>query len=368
MAGIYIHIPFCHSKCAYCDFFSTPADSLREDYVDAVIEEYAIRRNELTEPVKTIYIGGGTPSILPTHLLDRLIHILPSDGIEEFTIEVNPEDVTEEFSAWLAGSPIGRVSMGIQSFDDTTLKAIGRRHTGECAMTALERLRRSGCDVSCDLIYGLPGQTLRSWNDSLRKAIDFRPAHLSCYLLSYELGTRLTAMLNAGKIKETDEATIGGMYASLCESTSAAGYEHYEVSNFSLRGHRARHNSSYWNLTPYLGLGTGAHSFDGTVRRYNRNDIKGYVACRSHGFTTVDPENESERYNDFLMVSLRTADGLDLEKLRLLFGERRAAAAEQIVRRLVHEGKMELTAGQRYRICESEWLVSDSIIIDFIEV
>lgn len=369
MAGIYVHIPFCHSKCAYCDFFSTPfAERFAGKYVSALENEYHSRRCELAGPVTTIYIGGGTPSSIDRSLLERLFAFLPADGIDEYTIEVNPEDVSEDFALWLKNdTPVSRVSMGVQSLDDSVLRTIGRRHTAAATIDAYKALKSAGIDISLDLIYGLPGQDMRSWRSSLERVLELKPEHLSCYLLSYEPGTRLTAMKQAGRISEATETEVMAMYDVLTQKTSGVGYEHYEISNFALPGHRALHNSSYWNLTPYLGLGTGAHSFDGQIRRFNPNDIKKYIECSGTGFAVAEEENLSERYNDYIITALRTNSGLDMKLIEKLFGLSRAEESARKTAAFVKADKM-WRNGDRAGIVERHWLTSDAIMLEFIEV
>ena len=215
---LYIHVPFCHAKCYYCDFYSSPNNKWMEGYVDAVINEWNRRKLTAPGPVDTIYLGGGTPSSLPLPLLERLLSALPSTGLREFTIEANPEDVTPEWVRFITErTSINRVSMGFQTFDDKELAAIGRRHSAAQSLNALELLRTHGIsNISCDLIYGLPGQDLESWQRSLDTLIGCRPQHISAYLLSYEPGTRLDVMLAKGKVSETDEETVSQMYRYLC--------------------------------------------------------------------------------------------------------------------------------------------------------
>ena len=368
MSGLYIHIPFCHSKCAYCDFFSTPRGYDTDAYVSALIGELKARKDEVENPFTTIYIGGGTPSSLPIPTLERLVKSLPSESAEEFTIEVNPEDVTQEFLHWLRDSPLSRVSMGVQSFTDSELKAVGRRHTSARAREALGDLMATGMNVSADLIYGLPLQTVESWEKSLNELLEFRPQHISCYVLSYEPGTALTSRLRAGKVKECGEAELCEMYAALCQQTAAYGYEHYEIANFALKGYRSRHNSSYWAFTPYLGLGTGAHSFDGRLRRVNPPDIAGYISQKGKDFFEVEDETPREQANDFIMVRLRTSDGLDMNELRRRFGATVADKALATACRLVEEKRLEYTGTDRFRIPETDWLTADSVILELIEV
>lgn len=375
MSGLYIHIPYCHSKCAYCDFYSTPSVAGKEEFVNALLDEFQARRDEIPGSVDTVYIGGGTPSSLPTRLLDRIISALPADGLTEFTIEVNPEDITEDFTHWLHGTPITRVSMGVQSFDDATLHAIGRRHTAAQAAEAIRRLQDTGLPLSLDLIYGLPGQTIEKWEESVVNILQFNPEHLSAYLLSYEPGTRLTAMLNAGKIRQVPTDTLVEMYHLLCRLTYSAGYDHYEISNFARPGHQARHNSSYWNLTPYIGLGPGAHSYDGArTRSYNPHNLRAYIAASGTGVTVRETESIDEAYNDLCMISLRTAKGLDTALVNNLFGRELAEYTERIAAPLAARQLLEVrqsTAGshyRNYRIPESEWLTADATITHFIRI
>lgn len=260
MAGIYIHIPFCHSKCAYCDFFSRPINRDIDGYIETLHKEYERRKYELAEPVTTVYLGGGTPSSVGVGNLEKLIKWLPLDNVTEFTIEVNPEDIDPPTARFLAESPVNRVSMGVQSLDDEELRFIGRRHSASQALDAYRTLRENGIDnISLDLIFGLPGQSVGSWEKTLERTLALAPDHLSGYSLMLEEGTRLRAMRDSGKFKEADDETIERMYMLLCEKTAKAGFSHYEISNFARESRQSLHNSSYWNLTPYLGLGTGAH-------------------------------------------------------------------------------------------------------------
>lgn len=367
---LYIHVPFCHAKCAYCDFYSTPNAKWKEGYVDAAINEWNRRKHEAPEGIDTIYLGGGTPSSLPTALLGKLLSALPTgDGIKEFTIEVNPEDVTGEWVKFITEETgIDRVSMGIQSFSDDELKFISRRHSAADAVKAYETLRAGGIDnISCDLIYGLPGQTLDSWKRSLDKLIEMRPEHISSYLLSYEEGTRLYAMLSAGKVTEADEDTVFGMYDYLCESLRSVGYSHYEISNFALPGRVAKHNSSYWDGSRYIGIGPGAHSWDGVNRSYNPSNLKEYIAANGENFGVVEEETDDNRFNDTIMTALRTAKGLDMGKLAEEFGKEAVDEMKAELPALLAKGEVELK-GNVLCIPEKHWLVSNSIMMPLIRV
>ncbi len=311
MAGIYVHIPFCASRCAYCDFFSTlKLEQAGAFYVEALIAEARLRRDELRgEPIKTLYLGGGTPSQLPVALLRRLVAglrgIFDLFGLEEFTVEANPDDVTPEWCAALPPLGVNRVSMGVQSFQDDILRAIGRRHTAQQAVEAVARLREAGIrNISIDLIYGLPGQTVESWTDSVRQAIALKPQHISAYGLTYEEGTRLWQQRERGEVIEVPEEQCIEMYRILVDTLQAAGYEHYEISNFALPGYHSRHNSSYWDDTPYLGLGAAAHSYDGAVRRYNPADLQEYIDKITAGAPAYEQEELTQRERDDERVML----------------------------------------------------------------
>ncbi len=373
MGGIYIHIPFCHSKCYYCDFFSRPCrhtDRVTyQNYTTALIAEWALRRNELSEPVSTIYIGGGTPSSMPVEFLEQLAEALPTDNVTEFTVEANPEDITPQWASAIKRAGVNRVSMGAQSIIASELKAVGRRHTPAQTVEAFNLLRRAGIDnISLDLIYGLPLQTPDSWQQSLDSVLELRPEHLSAYSLTYEEGTRLNAMRLAGKVTPAPDETVELMYSMLCSATSGAGYTHYEISNFALPGKHARHNSSYWDFTPYVGLGVAAHSFDGArTRRANPADINAYIDSINHNklFCTVETESVQDLYNDYIITHLRTLHGLDPEDIHRRFGtvfaERfKAACAPHIL-----AGRIEESHGRR-RISPQSWLISDAVLRDII--
>ncbi len=367
MAGIYVHIPFCHSKCAYCDFYSMPLRN-ETDFVEALMNEYASRKKELAQEISTIYLGGGTPSCLSRSQLTRIFNLLPVDKAEEITIEINPEDATEDFVKWLHhDTPVNRVSMGVQSLNDTELKTIGRRHSAIEAINAAKRLLESGFNLSLDLIYGLPGQNTTNWEKSLDGVLALSPHHLSCYLLSYEPGTRLTTMKQTGKITEISDTEAQEMYELLCDKAYSSGYQHYEISNFSKPGFHSRHNSSYWNLTPYLGLGPGAHSFDGKIRRFNPGNLKQYIENKGIGITVAEDENDSERFNDFVITSLRTEKGMSLELCSAMFGSLRRNKVETISERFIKEGIM-WHYSNYLGINTHYWLTSDAIMLEFIEI
>lgn len=373
MAGVYVHIPFCASRCSYCDFYSTlKLETAGSHYVDALIGEAVLRRCELHgEAVRTLYLGGGTPSQLPLPLLSRLVEglrgALDLHGVEEFTIEANPDDVTPEWCAALPALGVNRVSMGVQSFEDRILRAIGRRHTSQQVVKAVENLHDVGIgNISLDLIYGLPGQTLDSWAESVDRAIALAPRHVSAYWLTYEPGTRLWRQREQGEVTEVPEDVCIAMYHLLVKRLQEAGFEHYEISNFSLPGYHSRHNSSYWDGTPYLGLGAAAHSYDRNVRRSNPHDLHAYISCIAAGKTACIEEEMTlwERYDERVMLSLRTAAGMDMERLRQEFGDELAGHFLHEVQRHIAAGNIRREGDSRYVLTTDGILLSDSVMRD----
>ncbi len=359
MSSVYIHVPFCRSKCAYCDFFSVIRHDDAEKIAKAIAQEYDMRRGEVPMPVNTVYIGGGTPSVLSAEMLREMLVPIPLGCVEEFTIEVNPDDVTEQKAHMWKELGINRVSMGVQSFVDSELKVVGRRHSAEDARKACRTLRAAGFDnISLDLIYGLPGQTTDSWKYSLDSLVEIHPEHFSAYLLSYEPRTRLASMLKAGKITEATDDEVEQRYQMLCAVAADAGYEHYEISNFALPGRKAVHNSGYWTGVPYLGLGPAAHSFDGALRRFNPPSIGEYLA--SVGKPEVEPETESDKFNDRVLTALRTAEGLNFPQQPAGLDLR---DFNREVKRMLRQGLLVERNG-KILIPEERWLVSDSIIRD----
>ena len=367
MAGLYIHIPYCHSKCSYCDFFSTPNQKDLHAYVSALIAEAYLRREEIAEPYTTMYIGGGTPSILPTDELGRLVRELKNDGMTEITIEANPEDVTPQWADAIAEMGTTRVSMCFQSFVDSELSSIGRRHSANSSILAVKHLRNVGIEeISGDLIYGLPNQTIDSWRYSLEQILSLELPHMSAYSLSYEPGTKLYAQLLTGKIEEAEDDLVAEMYNMLISGLKESGYEHYEISNFAKKRHRSQHNSSYWHDVPYLGIGVAAHSFDGKLRRSNPRNIKAYINAISAGmpYYEIEEETEAERYNDYVITALRTKEGINLKEMSKNYNVSQLlkdAAGHISTKKLIH-------TGDYIAFDEKAWLVSDAVLRDLIIV
>ena len=373
MAGIYVQIPFCASRCAYCDFFSTlKLEQAGAPYVEALVAEARLRRDELRgESIRTLYMGGGTPSQLPLPLLERLAEglrdVFDLAGVEEFTVEANPDDVTAQWCAALPSLGVNRVSMGVQSFEDEILRAIGRRHTAQQAVEAVANLRQAGINnISIDLIYGLPGQTVNSWTESVRQAIALKPEHISAYGLTYEEGTRLWQQRERGEVIEVPGEQCLEMYRILVDMLQSAGYEHYEISNFALPGYHSRHNYSYWDDTPYLGLGAAAHSYDGTSRRYNPHDLHQFIDKVMSGTKACEQEELTrwERYDERVMLGLRTARGVDVHRLRSDFGDEAWQHFSGEARPHIAAGHLHVTEDGYYVLSRDGIMLSDAIIRD----
>lgn len=375
MAGIYIHIPFCKQRCSYCAFYSSTLYNIKEEYVDALCNELRMRKEYLKgETVETIYLGGGTPSTLTISQLQKICDTVyatyPVSDTPEVTIECNPDDLTPEFLKQLKTMPFNRISMGVQSFNDMQLKRLGRRHNAEKACSAVKNARAAGFgNISIDLMFALPGSTKEEWMHDLETAISLKPEHLSAYNLMYEEGTPLYNSLQRGEFKELSEEENLEQFQMLINSMKAAGYRHYEISNFALPSRESRHNSSYWNDTPYIGCGAAAHSYGGTSREWNIADIKEYIKGINSGKRNFEIEhlNEEERYNDTILTRLRTADGIPLAWMEKKFSNKlntymlRAAEKEVALGNLKEEnGHLSLT--------EKGIFISDAVIRELIYV
>lgn len=316
MTGIYVHIPFCKTRCKYCDFFSTTDLEKRAQYVNALLTEWQDRSIE-PSTISTIYIGGGTPSTLQLEHLQAIVGKWKVEGVE-VTLEANPGDITQEKAHAWRRMGINRLSIGIQTFDDDLLRLIGRRHTAEQARQAVVIAQAAGFDnISIDLMYALPSQTIEQWQRDVAEALQLGVQHISTYGLIYEEGTVMTALLERGHITPVDEDTELQMYDYLVGQLTAKGFEHYEVSNFALPDRRSKHNSNYWNDTPYIGLGAGAHSYDGKVRSWNISDIDAYIEqAMAHN---LHPEqellNEEDRHTERVMLGLRTNQGIAISEI-----------------------------------------------------
>ena len=373
MAGIYIHIPFCKRRCIYCDFFSTTQSEKKAEYVHALVRELEIRKDYLNnEEIETIYLGGGTPSQLSQEELEEIFtHIYKVYKVTpdaEITLEANPDDLTPEYVSMLRGLPINRISMGIQTFQEETLKLLHRRHTAQQAIEAFKRCREAGFqNISIDLMYGLPGETLETWEQDLQQAIALHPEHISAYHLIYEEGTTLWNLREQNKVEEAEEELSLTLFKTLIERLTKAGYQHYEISNFCLPGLHSRHNSSYWTGKKYLGCGPSAHSFDGTSRQWNVSSLEKYL----EGIRTDQLDFEIEnldlytRYNDFVITSIRTCWGMPLSQLRTNYGETLYNYCLRMAKPHIQQGVLEIEE-DTLKLTSEGIFISDGIMSDLL--
>lgn len=321
MAGIYIHIPFCKKLCFYCDFYHVLTPENNSVFISALIKELIARKDYLNnEPVTTIYLGGGTPSVFSVADLGMIIENLHAnfnvDAACETTIEMNPDDVNPGYLAGLKSIGINRVSLGVQSWRDTDLKMLNRRHNSAQATSALNDIFNSGFgNVTIDLIYGIPGMSIGEWESNLDYTFSFDIKHLSAYHLTIEKGTVFGKMLEKGLLTEIEEDDSAALFNLLIEKSESAGFIHYEISNFCKPGYLSQHNSNYWKQVQYLGLGPSAHSFNGYSRSWNVSDLKGYIKAINAGklYSESEDLDTNSRFNEYIMTSLRTMWGIDLD-------------------------------------------------------
>ena len=340
MAGIYIHVPFCQSRCAYCDFYSTTLLTHRAMYVDTLCRELRHRLPELQgQKIETIYFGGGTPSTLTIDELSKILRCIKESATfnnsinQEITLEANPDDLKDEY------------------------------------VQGLHRLQQAGLtNISIDLIYGLPGETIDDWSYSLDQAILLGVKHISAYHLTYEEGTRLWRMKELGLAQPIDEEQSVLSFELLREKLLSAGYEHYEISNFAQPDYHSRHNSSYWQGTPYIGIGPGAHSYDGHTRRWNLSDLTAYLAT-PHGEDVPHEEEhltEDEHYDERIITELRTSQGIDLNKLLTDLGERYHSYCLQCAAPYIHRGQLIHTHDNHLHLTPESILISDAVMRDLL--
>ena len=401
---IYVHVPFCRSFCTYCDFYSEVAsrcrkaeDALKQEtlfgeFAQALAAETAARAEEISDDVNTLYIGGGTPSVLPLSAFGTLLEALKKAGhggpFDEFTVEVNPEDIVEKGPSYVEGLlslGVNRISMGVQSFDDGILRFMNRRHDSATARRAYGILEDAGVrNISIDLIFGLPQLSSGQWKETLDKALSISsrgvlPQHISSYQLSVEPGSMLARLVEKGTWMEASEELCQEQYSILCEELAAAGYHHYEISNFAQPGFEARHNSAYWSHVPYVGLGPCAHSYlnqspqgeqsiipshgirncgNRQTRQWNAPDLRSYLAAASSGdFSTVlggEALDSDQLVLERIMLGLRTSAGLPSDFLL-------AHCDKSALDRALSLGHL-VPSGTSLRIPENHFFISDSII------
>ena len=365
MATLYFHIPFCKRICTYCDFYKVGAIELMPRTLDAMHRELASRAKYLSNRCLTsIYFGGGTPSLIAPEEIEGFIsharRLFDCSAVEEITLEANPDDLTEEYIARLSQTSINRISLGIQSFDDGVLKFMNRRHTAAEAKECVGRLRRAGYDnISIDIIFGVAGFGDDWLRSTLREAIALDVEHISAYHLTVEERTRLGVMVRKGEYQPVSEEQSESDYRLVEDMLTAAGYEHYEVSNYAKEGRRAKHNSAYWQGVEYLGIGAGAHSFSGDDRRWCISTAKEYA----EGDIRFENENLSgtDHLNEYIMTALRTAEGIDLEHIFRCYGEEEKSRVLRLAEGWIERGTL-IREAHRLYIPTREFMLSDAVI------
>lgn len=364
MAALYFHIPFCKRLCGYCDFLRSVKVQLIPQVAEQMHKELEEQHNFLTDnKIKTIYFGGGTPSLLqPSEIerfIDRARELFDCSAVEEITVEVNPDDITEHYVAELSATSVNRISMGIQSLDDNCLKFMGRRHNAEQAVEAVKRLRAGGFhNISVDLIFGVDGFGGESLERTLQGILSLDVEHISAYHLTIEPTTHFGRALAKGELKQVSEQRSEEEFIAVHQALTAAGYEHYEVSNFAKPGYRSRHNSSYWTGDQYLGIGTGAHSFNGTTRRWCEQRVEEYAVSIEYGSEEL---TKIERLNEYIMVSLRRAEGFDIQKIAKEWSTTHAERIDLGCKPFLERGWLRKN-GDNYAIPAEHFLISDTII------
>ncbi len=375
MAGIYIHIPFCIQRCSYCNFFSVVSINLVNEVINAIIKELSIRKDYLkNEPVQTIYFGGGTPSLLTIQQIEKLLNTVytnfPVEQNAEITFEANPDDLTKNYLFDLKEVGINRLSIGIQSFDDDKLKILNRRHNATQAHEAVREAQKAGFNnISIDLIYGLPFQSLDEWETDLDKAFSLSIQHLSAYGLTFEEKTLLSKQKEKKIIEPADEELMIKMYELLLEESSKKGFDAYEISNFSLPGFYSRHNSSYWNQTPYLGVGPSAHSYNGISRQWNVAAIQKYTEgiLKNSSFYEQEILSLEDRYNEYVLLGLRTKNGINIDALEQNFGTELKDFCLENIKTFIDNEKA-YRCGSFLRLNTKGKLISDTIIAQLMKV
>jgi oxygen-independent coproporphyrinogen III oxidase len=372
MAGIYVHIPFCKKLCFYCDFYHVISVNDNSAFIDALLKETSLRKEYLkSETVSTIYLGGGTPSVFSIKDLGTILnHIRKLFKIAEdceITIELNPDDVQSAYLKGLKYNQINRISLGIQSWRDSDLKMLNRRHDSAQGIIALNETLNAGFEnVSIDLIYGIPGMSLKDWESNLDFSFSFDIKHMSAYHLTFEPGTVFGKMLEKGTISEIDENDSAAQFNHLIEKAESAGFIQYEISNFGKLSYFSIHNSNYWKQVSYLGLGPSAHSFNGYSRQWNIRDLKGYIKFVNAGKPFFESEelDTKKRFNEYIMTSLRTMWGIDLEYVEGMYEKEGYDYVVNLAEKFRNYGLMKLEKKSLVLTNQGK-LISDNIISEF---
>ncbi len=372
MAGIYIHIPFCRKACHYCDFHFSTTLNLVDKVVDAIVIEAEKRKSYLSEPIETIYFGGGTPSLLSNAQLEKITkavhkHFLIKDDIE-FTLEANPDDLTLDKVKFLASIGVNRLSIGTQSFNDRVLKFLNRSHTANQTLQAVELCKSYGIkNISLDLIYGIPDQSGEQWKTNLEALVALKPTHISCYALTIEDKTVFGNWLKKGKITAVEDDTVTEEYEVMVDFFTSLNYKHYEVSNFAKPGYISQHNSSYWHQKPYLGLGPGAHSFNGSSRQFNVLSNPTYckqIVANNKPYK-IESLSLKEQLTEFIFTRIRTNWGINFNEVYQLFNYQLSFKQLTYIDTLVSK-KMATFANNVLILNSKGFFISDSVALELI--
>lgn len=369
MAGIYIHVPFCVSRCGYCDFYKVTNFDHKEGYVDALLRELELRRFFLEDAiVETIYFGGGTPSTLSLNQIELILKAITQffvlSDLVEITVECNPDDITAEYLLGLKNLGVNRLSIGIQSFDDEMLRFMQRRHNSMQSFKAIDLAKKVGFDnISIDLIYGLPNISNAAWIKNVKMALELQISHLSAYHLTIEKGTAFEKLLQNGVITEVEEENSVLQFDILLDLAAKAGFEQYEISNFCKDGRYSQHNSNYWFGVPYLGLGPSAHSYNGKSRFWNVSDLSKYLLSLSRSVLPLQEEllTDIDKFNETLMIGLRTKWGVNINHFQNTLSPTLLVHFNNVLESQLSNGNVYLQNGF-VRIKSSKFMVSDSII------
>ncbi len=371
MSGIYIHIPFCAKKCYYCDFFMSVSLQYKEEYLQTLKKELELRKNYLqNKPVETIYLGGGTPSLLTekeiNEIFEKIYKTYKITEKPEITTEANPDDLSNSYLKALKCTPINRLSIGIQSFFDDDLQIMNRRHTAEQSISAIKKVQDLGfSNISGDLIYGLPGMSSEKWRKNLNYFFELKIPHLSAYHLTYEPNTVFLKKLNSGKIKEIPEEESLNQFKILQKEAKKKNFIQYETSNFGEKGFFSKHNTSYWQQKHYLGIGASAHSYNGNSRQFNIKNIKEYIKRIRENSNYFEKEilSAKDKYNDYIITQLRTMWGVDINFVKKNTGEKFAEFLINKAQKHLKNGNLTEKQNVLY-ITEKGKFIEDFIIED----
>lgn len=377
MSALYIHIPYCKQRCIYCDYYSSSTREDKKEYINTLVQEFDKRKKEIKEPIETIYIGGGTPTTLSKEDISNLFKGILEDKelfkLREITIEANPENLSQDYIKFLKDStPINRLSIGIQSFDNKDLKALGRKHSKEDAIRGVKYAQEIGFNnISIDLIYSLPSMNLESWLKNLKIAIGLNIQHISAYILTVEENTVLYNLVEKGKLALPNEQEQINQFDLTIDYLSENSFEHYETSNFSLisskerrKEFRSKHNSSYWNNTSYIGLGASAHSYNQKERRWNISDIKKYIKGVKDNILYYEKEilSINNKYNEYIIIGTRTIEGLNLNYIKENFPKSYASYFENQVQPLL-KSKLIESNNNNYTLSSKAKRIADTLAI-----